>query len=444
MRATFLKAALGAAFAVSALTRANAAAPPGDPRVTMGTLPGGGRYVVRVESGAPVVAVALWYRAPSSGFDRIPTPGIGRLAAAAVAGSTPLTGRSLGRLVSELGGRIAVTSYPDSVAVSVLAPRERAGEVVRALTASFFTPVVDTAGFKLAQRDLAEESVVRQFSPEDRLSDAVLSALFSDGPAHTAPLSTPEDLRKITFERIKTYADRAFRPGNAVLVVTGAIDPAVIGAAVPGPASAVPGTELPLEGHTVSAPAPLAQTGPEPGIGLGWAGPAITSEREATAMDFLADYLFRADTGIVQREFVHSKTSVSGKFVTYHDPGVVLITISGGNVGAARTAVDAALASVRKPLDGATFDAALAAFRYHMLSDIQTPGELADTMGWYAVEGDASYAPGAGSPTSGYFAVLQSLTPDFVAATARKYLGRPGATVAVTEKNAPGAAGHAK
>jgi predicted Zn-dependent peptidase len=435
-RQVVLKAALAAAFTVSALLPAGAAAPPELANLTSGALAGGGQYVISRSDIAPVAAIALWYRAPASGFDPTGVPGLGRLAAATVAGSAPITGTPLGRFVSELGGRIAISTYPDSVAISALVPAESAATVVHAMTVSFFAPVVTAEGLKLAQRDVGEEAFFRQFNSEQTIDDALAGALFSDGPAHFPSLGASADVSKITLDQVRAYAERAFRPSNAVLVVTGAVDSSVVASAVPGHTDTVPHPEPPASAHLVPQPEPVATTGAEAGQGLGWIGPAITAEREATALDFISDYLFRQDTGVVQRAVAGTKTTVSGKFVTYHDPGVLLVTISGGDVSAARTAVDGALAAVRKPLDKATFGAARDAFLYHMLSDIETPGGLADTLGWYTVEGNQGYAPGLGGTGSRYFGIASSLTPAFVAATVSKYLGRPGAVVAVEAKKA--------
>ena len=44
------------------------------------------------------------------------------------------------------------------------------------------------------------------------------------------------------------------------------------------------------------------RSGEVPGTGLAWVGPPIADEKAATALDFVADYLFRDDTGIVTRE----------------------------------------------------------------------------------------------------------------------------------------------
>ena len=427
------KAALTAAFTVFGLLPAGAAAPVAPANLASGALPGGGQYVISPSAVAPVAAIALWYRAPASGFDAPAVPGLARLAAATVAGSAPITGTPLGRYVSELGGRIAINSYPDSVAISALVPAESAASVVHAMTVSFFAPVVTADGLKLAQRDIGEEAFFRQFNAEQTIDDALVAALFSDGPAHFPSLGASTDIPKIGLDTVKAYAERAFRPSNAVLVVTGAVDASVVATAVPGNPAAPARPEPPVVPHVVTAPQPVATTGVEAGQGLGWLGPPITDEREATALDFVSDYLFRPDTGSVQRAIAATKSSVSGKFVTYHDPGVLLVTISGGDVPATRALVDAALTAARKPLDKSTFAAARDAFMYHMLSDIATPGGMADTLGWYTVEGNQAYAPGAAA-ASRYFADAASLTPGFVAATVNKYLGKPGAVVAVEAK----------
>jgi predicted Zn-dependent peptidase len=138
----------------------------------------------------------------------------------------------------------------------------------------------------------------------------------------------------------------------------------------------------------------------------------------------------------VQRAAGASGAEIVGTFVTFHNPGVFLVTATGGDPAAARTAVDAALAAMRTPLAPAAFAQARRAFVYHILSDGETPGELADSYGWYTVEGDAPYTPGEGGTRGRYLAAAAALTPAFVAATVAKYLGHAGATVSVTQAQA--------
>jgi predicted Zn-dependent peptidase len=269
------------------------------------------------------------------------------------------------------------------------------------------------------------------------IDDLLAGALFLDGPTRYATYGTPQQLHGVDIDHVRAYAQRAFRPANAVLVVTGAVDARVLEAAVPGRANSLAGTEPSLLPHPVPQPQPVVAHGTENGMGWGWVGPPINAEREATALDFITDYLFRAESGTVQRALANSKSTVDGKFVTYHDPGLILVTVSGGDLVSASKLVTDALARVQKPLDAKTFAAARDAFVYHILSDIQTPGELADNFGWYAVEGNPDYAPGADGSRGRYFAAAASLTPEFVAQTVAKYLGRPGATVTLAANKTP-------
>ena len=70
-------------------------------------------------------------------------------------------------------------------------------------------------------------------------------------------------------------------------------------------------------------------------------------------MDFIADYLFRDDTGVVSRALDASKTDayVSGQFITLHDPGVLVVTVGGDAAKAAKQRVLNELAKLEKPMD---------------------------------------------------------------------------------------------
>jgi predicted Zn-dependent peptidase len=423
-------ALLGAALVLSAA--AAGPAPDGNGSAD-GKLAGGGTYLIRPSGGSSVAAIALWYRAPAGGFDNTAVPGLGRLAASAVAASQPITGTALSEFVRQVGGRLTINTYPESVSVSVQVPAARAADAVRAVTRSFFAPVLTDAGLTLARRSVLEDGAVRSFDHGSQINDAIYAALFASGPAKIPPFGSTGTFASLTTDQVRAYAERAFRPGNAVLVVSGAVDASVLAGALPGRDGAPTGAESP-QPETLAPPTlPVQAPGTEAGFGMGWAGPPITDEREATAFDFIADYLFYPDTGIVQKAVRDSGSTVVGTFVTYHDPGVFLLTATGGNQPTVRAAVDSALLAIRKPLSPAAFAAARRQFVYHILSDAQTPAALADTYGWYAVEGNPQYAPGEGADGK-YFTAAAALTPDFVAATAAKYLSKPGAVINVAPR----------
>lgn len=398
------------------------------PNVTVGRLPAGGTVIVDPTQGAPVAAVELWYRAPSTGFGSKPLPALARLAAQAVAASKPLVGDPLGKVVADAGGRLSITVYSDSVSISAVVPAAAARSIVKTMTTAFFAPVATEDGFHQAQRDVEQESLISNYDAETVVRDAVFAQLFTDGPQHYPALGDPKDVSVIEFSDVKSFATRAFRSQNATLVVSGAIDPGVAAAAVAGrpAASDEAAPEPPAVGTLSTTLLPVTKSFVEPSGGYGWAGPPIADTREATAMDFIADYLFRSDVGAVtKRAAVEAPQAlIVGQFITLHDPGVMFVAFSGKDSSALRSLVDDGFGLVRKPMEPRVFASALASFKYHLLSDLQTPAEVADNFGWYSVEGAPEYAPGASGETGRYFQAADSLTPEFVASVAEKYLGK--------------------
>jgi predicted Zn-dependent peptidase len=410
--------------------------------VTVSRLPAGGTAIVRPEQGAPVAAVELWFRAPSDGFGAKPVPAIARLAAQTVAASKPIVGDPLGKVVAAVGGRLSITVYSDSVSVSAVVPSNEAAPVVAAMTKAYFAPVVTDDGFRSAQHEVAQESLIATFDAETVVRDAVFGALFASGPQHYPALGEPKSIPQIPFADVRSFAARAFRSSNATLVVSGAVAPTIASAAVAGRSDlANEGPESAAATQLAATVDPVTKTFVQPSGGYGWLGPAIVDQREATAMDFIADYLFRVDEGRVSRAVAakYPDSFVVGQFITLHDPGVMFVAFAGKDASAVRGLVDDGLAAMQKPMEPAAFANALTAFQYHLLSDLQTPTQQADNFGWYAVEGAPAYAPGAGGENGAYFVAARSLTPEYVASVAQKYLGKP--PVVVTLK--PATAGSA-
>ncbi|MBV8600733.1 MAG: insulinase family protein [Candidatus Eremiobacteraeota bacterium] len=404
-------------------------------------LPGGGTGIVRPLAGAPIAAVQLWFRAPSIGFEASPQPGIANLAAYAVAASVPLTGTPLGTLVARAGGRFGISVYPRTIAISALVPASQAASVLRAMSADYFTPVLTQAGLTQAIAAVRQDARLRALaSPEETLRDAVFGALFTGGPNHYSPTGDEADPSALGLDAVRAFATRAFRASNATIVLTGAVNADLAGAAVEGRGEGGVAEELTSGVAQVEkTPQPLTRKGPVAGFGYAWPGPPIKNEEEATALDFIADYLFNPDTGTVARAVAGTDVSINAQFVTYYDPGVLFVEATGSRAPFVRAAIDAALAAMRTPLDPKLFVAARNAFEYHVTSDVSTPLSLADNFGWYASEGNVEYAPGADLDGGRYVRSVRALTPQSVAATAAKYLSGPPAVVmlAVGSLNAP-------
>lgn len=398
-----------------------------------GVLPHGGNYVLRPDAGASEAAIALWYRVPSDGYDGA-TPGIAQLATAACAAVRLSGGKSLAELVRSLGGRLVFGAEPDMTSIDVIVPAGGARRALAAVTEAYFSPNPDDAAYKLALRDTAVRGVERRYSPEFAMHDAMFAQMFASGPARVAPLpGTADAYSAIPLDAVAAFAKRAFVSSNAFLSLAGNLDASVLDAVAGGSAGAL-ATGIGLDSRLGPAGTTATVDGAAAALGLGFAGPPISDARAATAMDFIADYLFDPDSGVVSRELRSSKALVVGHFLTLRDPGVTVVDLSGGDLDAASVKVRAAIDALATPLDAATFAAARSAFAYRSANDGSVPAGVADELAWYAVQGNAAYAPGDASGT--YAAQIASLDPQFVAAIARRYLQNPTVIHMVAEKEA--------
>jgi predicted Zn-dependent peptidase len=412
-----LAALVGASLIFSAPCRATESAQ------QRGTLPRGGSYVVDSDPMAGAAAVGLWFRAPGAGYDDA-SPGISRLAAVAAAAAPLASGKSLAQLVRSLGGDLNIDVYPDIVGIGAIVPSPSARRVIAAMTAAYFAPAINEDAVKTSQRDAAVLAVQQRYSPDQTLHDLLFKQVFTNGPAHYPPL--PDSVAQLTHiptSDVAAFAKRAFRASNAVLTLAGNVDASSIDAVTDGDGPAP--MDAPFGSTVASAPAAATASGPVDGVGMAWVGPPISDEKAATALDFISDYLFREGSGIVANAVEAGKgdTFVTGQFITLHDPGIMLVTISGDDRKGAQQRVLDAIAKLEQPLDAHAFGAAREAFLYHIASDTQTPQAQADNLGWYTVEGSAGYAPG--DAAGEYERVARSLDPQFVADTVRRYLKNP-------------------
>ncbi|MBV8067449.1 MAG: insulinase family protein [Candidatus Eremiobacteraeota bacterium] len=389
----------------------------------LGSLPRGGSYVLDPDPTVDSAAIGLWFRAPGAGYDDA-TPGISDLAATAAAVSPLASGKSLYTLVHSLGGELSIEVYPDIVGIGALVPAPSARRIVAAMTAAYFSPSIDDAAVKTARANAAVLGVQQRYEADTMLHDLLFKQIFARGPAHYPALpSSVTALTSITTQQIGDFAKRAFRADNAVLTLAGNVDASSINAVTDGGGGGA--MDAPHDSPIVAAPASATATGAIDGVGLAWIGPPISDEKAATALDFVADYLFRDQTGVVTKALdrLQSDALVIGQFITLHDPGIMVVTIGGDHEKQVEQRVLAAESALQQPMDRQTFEAAREAFLYHVAADTQTPQERADNLGWYSAEGNLGYAPGVSNGS--YERNARQLDPQYVADVVRRYLAKP-------------------
>jgi predicted Zn-dependent peptidase len=388
-----------------------------------GALPRGGTYVIDPDSTIASAAIGLWFRVPGAGYDDS-TPGIADLAATAAAVAPLASGKSLFALVHSVGGELNVEVYPDIVGIAIVVPASAARRVVAAITAAYYAPAVDDVAVKTARANAAVLGVQQRYEADATLHDLLFKQIFADGPAHYAPLPiSVSQITSISTAQISAFAKRAFRSENSILALSGNVDASSLTAVTDGGGAGR--MDPPYDSTLAAVPTSATASGLVGGIGLAWIGPPIADEKASSALDFIADYLFRDETGVVTRALDQSAgdASVVGQFITLHNPGVMVVTIGGDHADKVRDRILGALSALRTPLDVQTFNAAREAFLYHVASDTQTPQERADNLGWYGVEGNLGYAPGIIDGT--YGRSVRALDPAYVADVVKQYLATP-------------------
>ncbi len=414
-----LAAATFVAAAASLSTAPVAAAIP----QAMGPLPRGGSYVLDPDPTVGSAAIGLWFRAPGAGYDNA-SPGISNLAATAAAVAPLASGKSLYALVHTVGGELNIAVYPDIVGIGAVVPAPAARRIVAAMTAAYYAPNVDDLAVKTARANAAVLGVQQRYESDATLHDLLFRQVFAGGPAHFPALpDSVTQLTSISTAQVDAFAKRAFRAENSVLTLTGNIDSSSVAAVTDGGGGS--SMDAPFDSMLARTPVSATATGSIDGVGLAWIGPPIADQKAATALDFIADYLFRERTGVVSKGLDRSRSEalVAGQFVTLHDPGVMVVTIGGDHEKQTEQKVLAALGQLAQPMDPQTFDAAREAFLYHVAADTQTPQERADNLGWYTVEGNLQYAPGIAN--GNYAKAARDLDPQYVADVVRRYLHNP-------------------
>lgn len=388
-----------------------------------GTLTNGGIYVLQPDPAVASAAIELWFRAPAAGYDNA-TPGLSRVAATAVAASSHLHGTSLSEFARNVGGSLSINAYSDMVSIAVSVPAGRAREIVRALTAAYFSPSISAAGLRDALRDEAVIVQENLFEPHAALREMLFTQLFSEGPAHYGfTADSAEALAQLSPERVKNFAVRAFRSQNAILTLSGNVESRDVAIAAAGQAGEA--MDPPLDSVVAARPPALLKAGPVRGLALGWVGPPIAQARSVAALDLVANVLFDARNGTVFRALskLEPAVSVDGQFITLHSAGVLAVTISGARSDLAKAAALEAVSALTHPLAPDVFEAARKALLYRVSAESATARTVADNAGWYASQGDVAGAPG--DPSGHYARDVASLDPEYVAQIVRTYLTHP-------------------
>ena len=329
------------------------------------TLDNGLEVVVIPDRRAPVVTHMIWYRAGAADEPRGKSGIAHYLEHLLFKGTPDVPMGEFSGAVAAVGGRENAFTSQDYTAYFQRVAPDQLGTMM-AYEADRMVNLELTEEMIATERQVILEERASRIgaSPGAELGQAVGSALFANHPYGTPIIGWRDEISGLTAEDAIDFYKRFYRPDNAVVVIAGDVDPAEAFRLAKETYGRIevdgdpPVRERPAEPEsrvtrTVELSDPRVA---RPSVSLSWLAPSYETaenEREAYALDMLADILSGGTTTRLYRELVVEDAVAAGAGAYYDgsplDLGRFTLSITpadGVTVGEAEEAIRAELARV--------------------------------------------------------------------------------------------------
>ncbi len=204
---------------------AGAIGAPTAPRLLERTLPNGLRVIV-ARTGRQPIATAVLSFSGGSALDPPGKPGLAYMTTMLAARGRDASAEiARARRVGELGDTIATATNYDSTGFRVSGLAASLPAALATLADMVRRPQVGETEFEDLRRELAHATQGPDVD-DDTMSDAAVNQLvFGAGPYGHLANGAPQPSTRIMAADVSRSAARLYRPNNAVLVVTGGVDP---------------------------------------------------------------------------------------------------------------------------------------------------------------------------------------------------------------------------
>jgi zinc protease len=366
-------------------------------------LANGLRVLIAERHADPVVASLLLYRCGARN-EREQEAGVSHfLEHMMFKGSARFGKGAVDRLTAELGGQNnAFTSY-DHTGYWFEFAADRWEHALDVEADRMRTLVLDPAEFGAEREVVLEELAMGEDDPWRQLARRVEQILFPRHPYGRPIIGFPDTLRALTPEAMREYYGRFYHPGNATLVVCGAVEPeraleAVRGRFAPIPAGRAQ-AEIDCFRGAIEEPSGEARLtmrwdDQARRLCLAWPAARVGTEQDF-ALDLLLAILTSGRTSRLQRRLVLDRrlaTSVSGSNDSRMDAGCFWLYAEcarGVEPEKLERAVDRELEAIAS--DGPTSAELVRAKALLLASeayDAETVSDVAEEIGTYAVDAD--------------------------------------------------------
>ncbi len=172
-------------------------------------------------------------------------------------------------------------------------------------------------------------------SPQRILEERVVATAYLWHNYGKSTIGTKDDIEKVPIERLAAFKTKFYQPDNAVLIISGQIDPAKTLTYIADTCGAIPRPTRKLEDTYTVEPAQdgqryveLRRVGVGKEVMIAYHAPAM-AEKDAAALEVLTGILNGTNgTGRLSKALVDNKKALQARiaFEELHDPGFVLAT----------------------------------------------------------------------------------------------------------------------
>ncbi len=358
------------------------------------TLENGLRVLAEEVPQSRSVSVGLWVRVGSRDDPR-DAPGLAHfIEHLTFKGTSRRDADAISREIDAVGGHLNAATSKESTFYYADVPAEGLATAVDVLADLVFAPRFDADQIGLERNVVLEEIRGHSDDPEQSAYDLFAAGLWADDHPLSRPvLGTHEAISAVSREAIVAHHERAYRPGNAVLVACGAVDPneliELAGRLIPnGSPTRQDNGRMPARLHPGRAhhDRPTAQTH----VYFGLSGPDASNDDRfpievvnSILGDGPSSRLFRAI-----REERGLAYAVTSNVTCYSDSGLWL-TYAGVAPKTVSSVVDLVSAEFERirtePMPGDELDLAKSKLRGHVILGLETNGNRAVRLGNAAI-----------------------------------------------------------
>ena len=347
-------------------------------------------------TGGGSVSVQVWYRVGAKD-DPVGRSGLAHLFEHLMFKRTRhMAAEMFDRLTEDVGGQNNAFTDEDMTAYQNEVPSNHLERLLWAEAERLANLQVDQSSFDSERRVVIEELRQRVLAdPYGRLFNALSQQCFEAHPYQRPVIGSEADLNAATLADARQFHATYYRPDNALLIVTGDLDPAQLDAWVDryfgplvNPASAIPRVsvvEPPRQRDSrVTLKAPQL---PLPAVALVWKGPAV-SHADAPALEFAAALLSAGESSRLNESLVYrSQLAQSAGFSAdlYTDASMLTAYAIAASGQPLRRIEQALLVQIRRLAQGTLGSAEMDKVRTQLLTAAllsrQTPQGQADAIG---------------------------------------------------------------